>query len=191
VTQPPEDPIKALWQGQHPETDRMTLQAIRALARTYTDGVRDRMLMTVALIVVETAIFGVLAWRAPNAPMRVGYLLVLVGLAWMAWRVWARRPGRLPGAESSAATLLDFHRKQLLRQRFSYGDMLVATGPTIAGLVVVIYGMHVLRPQAGWDKFGPFFVLMALWFVGAWIVQRRQARRLRDRIDEVDGFGGR
>ena len=42
MSQPPDDRLKALWQGQDTETPEMTAIAIRALARNYGDNLRGR-----------------------------------------------------------------------------------------------------------------------------------------------------
>jgi hypothetical protein len=190
MSQPPDDHLKALWQGQETETPTMTVQAIRALARNYGADVRDRFLIGAVLVAVEASVFGMMAWRAPNDMVRLGDLLVLFGLAFLIWRARARWPSRLPDTQASVGSLLDFHRAELERQRTSYGGMILSVGPMIVGLLVIVYGLHVARPHAGPKNFAPFFVLMALWFVAAWFVQRRQARRLQGQIDEVDALRG-
>ena len=65
---------------------------------------------------------------------------------------------------------------------------MMATGPVLIGMVLLVYGMHLARPHADAAKFGPFWVLFAGWFVGAWFVQRRNARRLQQRLDELDAL---
>ena len=41
MSQPPDDHLKALWQGQETETPVMTLQAVRALARNHSNHQRQ------------------------------------------------------------------------------------------------------------------------------------------------------
>ena len=194
MTQPPDDHLKALWQGQERESSPMTLQAVRALARNHGAHVRDRFLMGAILIAMEAVVFGLMAWKAPNDVARAGDLVVLFGLAWMIWRVRAKLPSRVPDTAASLETLLDFQRAELQRQRMSYGDVMLNAGPMIVGLLILVYGLRLARPDADPRNFAPFFVLMAAWFVGAWLMQRRHARRLQEQIDEIDSLrdgGGR
>jgi len=191
MSQPPDDHLKALWQGQETETPAMTALAVRALARNHGTLVRDRYLILGALVAIEAAFFGHLAWRAPNDGVRIGSLIMLFSLAWIVWRLRRRWPGRLPDTTASADALIDFHRLELSRQRYSYGDMLVTAGPTFAGAAVLLYGLHMARPQAGLEKFDRFFALMAVWLIAAWFIQRRQARRIQSQIDEMDDLARR
>ena len=188
MSQPPDDHLKALWKGQETEHPTMTTQAIRALARNHGTHVRDRFAMGLVLIAVEAAFFGVMALRARNAWILGGDVAVLAGLVWMTWRLGRKLPGRLPGASASASALIDFHRAELERQQTNYRWLLLSAGPIIAGLLVMVYGFHVLRPQAGLTRFAPFFILLVSWFVAGWFIQRRQARRLRAQIDELDAM---
>jgi hypothetical protein len=188
MSQPPDDRLKALWQGQETETSAMTLGALRALARNHGGQVRDRFLMLAVLVAVEVVVFGSMALRAPNDMVRLGDGVVLFGLAFMVWRQSRRWPGRLPEAEASADALIEFHRRELVRQRSSYGDMLLTAGPVIAGTLVLVYGLHLAHPERGARTFAPFFGLMAFWFVSAWFLQRRQARRLQAEIDDLDAM---
>jgi hypothetical protein len=190
MSQPPDDNLKALWRGQETETTTMTVEAIRALARNHGAHVRDKFLMGAVLVAIEALFFGVMAWRAPNNVARVGDVMVLAGLAWMIWRLQARLPGSLPAAGASAETLIDFHRAELQRQGRGYGDLMLIAGPMILGLLVLIYGMALTRPEAGLRNVGPILVLLGVWFVAAWFVQRRQARGLQDQIEELDRMRG-
>ncbi len=190
MSQPPDDHLKALWQGQDTETPAMTVQAIRALARNYGSDIRDRFLMMGILVAVEVLVFGSMAWKAPNDMARLGDMLVLFGLAFLVWRSLSKWPGRLPDTGASVETLIGFHRAQLERHRTSYGAMILSVAPMFLGLVVILYGFHLARPHAGARIFIPFLLLTALWFVCAWFMQRRQARRLQMQIDEIDAMKG-
>ena len=191
MTEPSEDPIKTLWRDQQEEEAIMTAKAIRALARNHGDHVRDRLLFGYAVIAFEVVVFGWYALKAPNALMRAGELLVLAGLAWMTWRMRLRRPGRLPNADASAQTLIAFHRTELQRQRSGYVWALVSAGPMIAGLLVMVAGMKMARPDAPNARFAPIFVLFAVWFVALGVMQRRGSRRIQRQIEDLDALTGR
>ena len=64
--------------------------------------------------------------------------------------------------------------------------MLLSAGPMLVGLLILIYGMALSRPEAGLRNAGPLVVLLGVWFVAAWFVQRRQARKVQEQIDDLD-----
>jgi hypothetical protein len=185
VTQPPDHHLKALWQGQETETPTMTAQAVRALARNYSSNLRDSLMLVAGIAIIMTIPILWTAWKAPNNGIRVGELLVLAGVAWIFWRVRGRWPRRMPEPDASVDALIDFHLAQLTRQRVSYGDTLVNIGPMLAAIATLFYGIHSARPQAGLEKYWPFFGMVAVWAVMAWALQRRGIRRLQEQIDEI------
>jgi hypothetical protein len=190
MSQPPDDHLKALWQGQETETPTMTAQAVRMLVRDYGSETRARLMMVAAVAAVMAVPIAWTAWRAPNNGIRVGEMLDLIGIGWLLWRLRGRWPRRMPDAEASVSAVIDFHLAQLRRQRVGYGDTLVNIGPLIVGTATLFYGMHLVRPHAGLEKFGPFFGLIAIWAVLTWAMQRRNARRLNARIEEIDALRG-
>ncbi len=186
MTQPPEDHLKALWQGQETETPAMTVKAIRVLARNYGDILRSRIWMGLAIAAVEVVMFGSNAWRAPNEILRVGWLISLAGVGWLTWRIVSKRPGRLPPAEASAQALIGFHRAELERQRTSFTWMTVTAAPVFAGSFVVMLGFQKARPNMTLANIAPLLVLIVVWWFFAFVWQRRQSRRLAEQIAEMD-----
>jgi hypothetical protein len=189
---PDTDAVQALWQGQEQESPTMTLQAIRMLVRNDRDHVRNGLLFGLVLIVVEAFAFGRFALTAKNDVMRAGELVVLVGLGWMAWRMWRRASAdrRLPDAAATTQTLIAFHRAQLARRRVGYGWMMVTVAPLFVGIAVAAYGGWLLK-RGPLANLVPIVALSALWFVAAWFMQRRQARKLQEQIDELDQMARR
>jgi hypothetical protein len=186
VTQPPQDDIKALWQGQQTETPTMTIKAVRALARNYGDNIRGRIWMGVAIGAVEVFTFSLYAWRAPNDVLRAGWLITLAGVGWMVWRIASKWPPRLPPTETSAKALIEFHRAQLERQRTGPAWITVTAAPIFAGAFVVLLGFQKARPTMFLANVAPLLVLIVAWWVAAFVLQRRQARRLAEQIAEMD-----
>jgi hypothetical protein len=184
---PGADPAQALWQGQELENPTMTLQAIRMLVRNDREHVRNGLLFGLVLVVVEVLAFGRFALTAKNDVIRAGEVIVMLGLAWMAWRMWRRQFGqRLPDASASTQTLIAFHRAQLVRRRIGFGWMAVTAAPVFMGIAVSFYGGWLLNPAPLLPHLAPLLALSAAWFVAAWFIQRRQARRLQGQIDDLD-----
>jgi hypothetical protein len=188
MTEPSEDQLGALWRDQQEENSIMTAKAIRALARNHNDTVRDRQLLGYGIIAVEAVVFGWYALKAPNAIVRAGELLILMGLTWMVWRIWLRRPGRLPDVDASARTLVAFQRTELVRRTSSYTWMLVSAGPVVAGLMVMLAGLRTAHPAASDARLVTIFVLLGIWFVAGWFMQRRQSQRIRQQIEDLDAI---
>ena len=119
MTQPPEDNIKALWQGQKTETKPMSVDAIRARAARFNNLRRGVFLLGVALMLVEIGVFGrfALTLPLPGTAPRVGLLVILVGLGWSdrAFHTLLA-PKRLPRRdEASGESILEYHRTELQR----------------------------------------------------------------------------
>lgn len=186
MSQPPENEIKALWQAQETETSTMTLVAIRALARNYSDNTRGRLWIGIAVAAVEVLMFGLYAWRAPNDLLRIGYLIILAGVGWMTWRIGSKWPSRLPATETSTVALIEFHRAQLVQQQTGPAWITLTAAPIFAGMVVVMFGFQRMRPNMFLANAAPLIGLCLVWWVAAFVLQRRQARRLAEQIAEMD-----
>ena len=190
MAEPFEEPIKALWQDQQEERVTVTTIAIRALARNQNDSARDRLLVGYILIAFEAVVFGWFALKAPNALERAGEILILAGLAWMVWRFWLRRPGRLPDSDASVQTLLIFQRGELQRQKSSYIGLLISATPVIAGALITVASLKITRHGAPNASLAPVFALLGAWFVAGWFIQRRGSRRLQRQIEDLDALSG-
>jgi hypothetical protein len=186
MSQPPDDHLKALWQGQDTETPTMTVKAMRLLVRNDRDHVRQGLLLGFGLIVFEAIAFGSMLRVARNDVMRAGEIIILAGLAWMAWRLWRRRPGRAPDPDATTQSLVAFHRESLVRRRGGYAWLMISAGPMLVGVLVLVYGERLASPGVSASRLIPFFTLFVLWFVVAWFINRRGSRRLQDQIDEMD-----
>jgi hypothetical protein len=180
------DALQTLWQGQPQESETMTLQAMRMLVRNDRDHVRQILLFGFAVIVAEATGFAAMLRVARNDLMRTGEIVVLVGLAWMAWRLWARRPGRAPDADATTQSLIAFQRQALVRRRGNYVWLLLSSAPVLIGAVLVAVGAFRAQPGAPISRLFPFAAMVGVWLVVAWIVNRRGMRRLQQRIDDLD-----
>lgn len=164
----------------------MTATAIRALARNYGDTLRGRVWLGLCIAVVEVLIFGLYAWRAENGLLRAGYLIILAGVGWMTWRILGKRPGRLPPPEASTAVLIDFHRAELVRQQTGFVWMTLTVAPVFVGMAVTMLGMQKARPNMSLANAAPLLVAVIAWWFAAFVMQRRQAKRLAEQIAEMD-----
>lgn len=190
MTQPPEDHLKALWKGQETETKPMSVEAIRVRLAGYQDKIRRRTMAALVIGLLSGGFFGWCAWIAPTPIVRLGDLIMLTGIPWMLWHAWRLWPQALPGDAASGRQLVDFHRSQLLRQNQTFLAQLTIGAPLLAGLVVVVLGIHLAAPHAKVPQFLPIAGLFGLWLVAFWFISRRQRRVLQAQIDELDAQRG-
>jgi hypothetical protein len=186
VTQPPDDHLKALWQGQDTETKPMTVAAIRARAAHFTNLRRGVFVFGLVLALLEIVIFGrfALTLPLPGVAPRAGLLIVLVGLGWMIARLSLLAPGKFPGAEASGESILEYHRSELQR-RETFGAQVVMAGPVMLGLVIFVVGVMIAWPHLA-PQVSPFLVLIGLWFVGLWWMVRRGERARLRKLAEIE-----
>ncbi|HEY0437693.1 MAG TPA: hypothetical protein VGC92_13715 [Phenylobacterium sp.] len=186
MSQPPDDHLKALWQGQETETGAMSVEAIRARAGAYRNRLRRGYLTACILWASETVFFAVAGWTARNDTIRLGDLLMIPALSWMIWRMRDRWPSALPDPGASAAVLIDFHRRELNRQRFGLWRFMITLGPALLAAGVMGVGIRTQEDHLSLAHWGPILTLIAIWIaVMAWMV-RRQQRKLQRQIEELD-----
>jgi hypothetical protein len=138
------------------------------------------------LMALETVVLAAMAWSARNPTMRAGDLMMMLALGWAVWRVRDRFPNAMPGGEASGATLIEFHRGELLRERFSLSSVLLTLAPAVLALAVLITGMATQEQHFRLSHWAPLVALTGAWMLGLWWQVRRQEERLRRQISEVD-----
>jgi hypothetical protein len=186
MTEPPQDHLKALWKGQEPEIQPMSVEAIRARVVRYQLQVRRRTIAALIVGLFSGGFFAWCAWIAPTPMVRLGDLIMIAGVPWMLWLAWRRGPRALPGGSASGRQLIDFHRGQLLRQKQSFRAQLMLVAPVLAGAAVVLLGLHLAAPNAPVAQYLPIAGLFCLWLVAFWFLARRQRRAVQAQIDELD-----
>jgi hypothetical protein len=191
---PPED-FKALWRNAPEEIAAPDLVAIRKAARRFQ---RRKALAHAVEYVAAAVVIVILGWylRIFDAPlMRAASglgILWAVFYAWQRHRLITTRP--LP---EDAAACLDFHRRELARQR----DVVRGAWRWTLAPAAVVMGLMLL---SRWIEFQPpgappwrlalmigasvLFVVTNLVLVALWFQHR--ADKLQDQIDDLDRMGG-
>jgi hypothetical protein len=142
------DDIRTLWRSLPTEPVTITVEEMRARVRKFERRIRRRNMIEYAACTAVVAIF---LWYAtfsePTSPLwPAANILVALGAAFAGLNLYRRgRAARAPEA-SSVASLVDFHRAELLRQR----DALTS-----------LWAWYVL----------PFVPGMTLWFIAAWMAR--------------------
>jgi hypothetical protein len=185
--EPLPDDIRNVWQNQPLENTTMPLEEIRRKARQFEKRIRHRNLREYLGGVVGIAAFTFYLFKFPDPLMRAGSILTIAGVLYVLLRLYKQAsPGTLP-ADLTLSASVEFHRRELARQR----DLLRTVwrwyiGPIVPGLVVVsaAAGPH---PGLG-PKFYGMLVLYAVVFGFIVWLNYRGSLRLDRQIAELDNL---
>jgi hypothetical protein len=193
---PPDQSLKALWQGQETEHSTMTVQAIRILVNDYQRTARLRASMIVGVSLLSAVFLAWCAKVAPNTVVRIGDLAVLAGTAIGAWIAWTRQPRRAPDASTSTMGLIDFYRAQVAGEAPNLRLMTAIGTPAVIGMVLMFAGLwpkivaEHLSAQKTFLNFLPILLLLAAWVYFFVVGLRRQKRVVAERLREIDAMRG-
>jgi hypothetical protein len=190
VSSPPDDHLKALWQGQETETPTMTAQAVRMLVNDYQAASRHKVFVALGISVFCALFFAWCARVAPNRMVSIGDLIMLAWTPAMAWIIWRRLPARTPGGEASTVGLIDFHRAQVAREAPDLRLIAAILLPIFTGMGVIVAGLWEPARRTHYVQLLPLAILLAIWVVIYVLLLRRQSRRVRDRLREIDALRG-
>jgi hypothetical protein len=179
-----------LWQSQTSEYDPMTLAAIHEKARTFQATIKRRNAReyfgcVIVILGMLPAVLHRESWM-----MQAGGALIMLAVLFVGWQLHRRASAeKIP---DMGEPLIDAYRAQLIRQR----DALRSVGvwylaPFIPGMALLLLGRwfqsHVAGRSLRTDHFaiacGAAFVVLV--FLGVWLLNRRGAKRLQRRIDEL------
>lgn len=196
MTIPPSPPsdLKALWQGQAQEIAPQTLEEVRRLAERFQRRKQWANIREYLAVVAVTGIYGYFLPIFPGLFLKLGCGYAIV---WGLFYAWQRR--RLMSARpvpDDAAACLDFHRRELERQRdVVRGAWRWILAPLPPLFVLIGLGRWfdfpalnrppwldhlVILVSAG--LFVETLVLVALWL-------QNRADKLQDDLDDLDRLG--
>lgn len=185
------DDLGGLWRTQSVETTQMTLDEIREKANKFQRKIGFRNLREYAAIAVVVAFFGFSIGKYPP-PMRVGAGLCIAGMLYVAYQIHRRGSSKAATADLAAASCLDFHRREMERQRdLLQGIWSWYLGPMIPGLVWIVVAAGMANPghlKHAWVFEGLYSGAVALAFFFVARLNQRAARQLQRRIDELRGM---
>lgn len=111
------DPIRALWAGQKTEDFALSPEALRRKARGFQKTIRQRNMTEYMAAGLVIAVFGWMAVIIPEPVVRLGCGLIAAGALYVCWKLHALAGAAGADEIDAAASLADFHRVQLMRQR--------------------------------------------------------------------------
>jgi hypothetical protein len=189
---PPID-IKAMWKNQPRAITPLAPEIIRRNARRLQRR-RLRVLIQETLGVIVLVVFLGLEIRIlPGPVLKIGAGLTVLAALFYVWRLFVLiRPQRVP---DGAAACLDFHRRELARQRdLCRGMWRWAILPFVVAGAVVYVGRWTALPSIGRSAGIAHLliiagaVVMIESFVLIWLWNLHRADKWQDQLDELDAL---
>jgi hypothetical protein len=125
--------------------------------------------------------------------MRVGDWVSIAGMLYVVYQLHRRGSAKTVATDPAPASCLDFHRRELERQR----DMLLGIwswylGPLIPGMVLIAVAGGLVNPghpKRAWLFEALYAAIVALGFYFVAKLNQRAAQRLQRQIDELNAMG--
>src|ERR1035441_9716121 len=111
------DDVRNLWQCQNVEQTPMTLEQIREMARRYQRKIRLRNAVEYVAIASTSVFFAWTIFLVPNAWMRAGAALCILGGWYVAYQLHRRAWPQTAPVGLALANCMEFYRGELVRQR--------------------------------------------------------------------------
>ena len=179
------DDIRNVWQNQPVENISMPLEEIRQKARQFEKTINRRNLGEYIGGAIGAAVYIFYIVKFDNLAIRAGSFLIIAGLLCSLVQIYKGASPRKLAAHLALTASLEFHRKELMRQR----DLLRSVwkwyiGPIVPGLVVFSAGA---MPRRGLGLVLYVSVLVAVFGFIIW-ANHRAAERLDRQIAELDNL---
>ena len=180
----PADNLRSLWQNQSTEPIHMSLEEIRQKAERFQKRVRNRNLREYVAAAFVIVGFGYFMWLRPAT--RLGGGLLLAATVYVLYHLHARGSAKAVPESLALGTCLEFHRRELERQRDLLRDVwrwyLL---PFVPGLLAFVAPALMRHPEQ-WTRALPVMLLWPAMFYAIWRLNKRAADKLQSQIDELD-----
>ena len=180
------DGLRGAWRSQPAEGEAPRLDDVRRRAAEFERTIRKRNLSEYVAALLVVLFFGWPAATAEATSARVGAALIIAGTLYVVAQL--RRRGSASAAPSDAGLepCLDFHRRELERQRrLLRGIWSWYLLPLVPGLAVMLGGQVLAHPESAW-RVGWFALFCALLFAGIGWINHRAAAELEREIDQLE-----
>ena len=191
--------VRSLWKTQQVEPLQISLAELHKKARKLEKRVLWRNLREYAASAVVIACFGYYIWEFPAPMVRFGCGLVIAGTLLVVYTLHRSGAARTVPAETAFRSCLDFHRRELERQRdLQRGVCTWYLLPFVPGLAVFLLGLFrwtMEQPNAPAHAclimitFGLTVAGCALVFIAVGKLNQWAVRKLQREIDALDSLG--
>jgi hypothetical protein len=180
-----EEDIKAHWLHDEEHTP-MSIAQVRGNAEAFQKRARRGDMIeyvACAAVVLASAFY---TWAFPGIRMKLASFTMIAATLFVAYQLRRHAAARALSPDSTATSLLEFHRKELIRRRNLLRDSWrLFVAPLLAGMFVFVACLASDRPGAR----VPLFILcgaVVAMGVAISLHNRWQAGRLQRQIDELD-----
>ncbi len=182
------DDLRAQWQSQPPEGGSMSLEEVREQARKFQKRIRKRNIREYSAMVLAIVMAIPLAVFLRFFPLIVVAMgLIIAGTLVIAYQFRKRMSTRSFTADAASMSCLEFYRRELERQRdanLSIWSWYIL--PMLPGTAMMLIGMAFI-PTLGPVVALFYAVAFTAAFIFTGVANKRGARRLQQKIDELRG----
>lgn len=179
-----------LWQGQDTEYAPVTLAAVHDKARAFQAKVRRRNMFEYAASAFVILGFLPVVFDRTSWIMQLAGALIIAATVFVAWQI--HRRASASNVPETGASLAEFHRAELGRQRDAVGSIAVwYLAPFVPGMTLLLLGRWLQGPAPHRSAAAEHGILLltgaieALVFVGVWLLNQRAAARLQRELDAL------
>ena len=190
-----EDPAKQAWQASVEIAGAPPLEDVRKNADKFYRNYRLRNRIEYVAGAIGAVVFTVIGFTAPTIVHQVGFAMLVAAMIYMPWQLHRRASAVLPEM-AGGVPIYDFLRGELVRQRDNHRRVLWwYLLPFVPGVALIIAG-NGLDPEieaAGPPIWARWLILAGILAFGrfVWWIHQMAARKLQERIDEIDVLTGR
>ncbi|MEQ9505418.1 MAG: hypothetical protein RLO80_04045 [Hyphomonas sp.] len=189
------DPFQSLWIHQQQEPFRMTTAELRGHAARFQSKIRTRNITEDIAGLLVAGIFGWMAFLIPVLTVKIGAVLVILGEIYVFWKLHTLAGASAKSELDAAASIADFHRDELLRQRRALSTVWRwYLAPFVPGMLVFAAGA-IFATDTGatlteqWVQFGLCLAVMAAVFGAVWWLNAQAVKALDKEIKALDEAG--
>jgi membrane protein YdbS with pleckstrin-like domain len=184
--------LRTLWQGQRREFAEMSVDEIRKKVQKYRRKVRRRNAIEYVALISVVAFMVFVIWKFPAPLMRTWAALSIAAVLYIGHQLYKRGAAKMEPADRALTTWLDFHRRELERQRdLMRNSWRWYLGPMVPSLVVWAVAIGISNPghlAHVWRVVAACSVIVAAAFVWVRRTHVRCALNLQRQIDELDAM---
>lgn len=185
--------MKDVWQSQAAEPIKMSSAELRQRSQKLNKKVVRRNIREYLAAAIVVAVMAYDFWKVHELLLRIGSGLIIAGALYIVYQLHARGSAKVMPPEAGLQTCLEFHTKELERQR----DLLRSVWswyilPVVPGVIIFMLGGTI--PGAGAIPghighalaiFGIRLAFVFSVFFAVWKLNQRAAKRLQLKIDTL------
>ena len=197
----PSEKIERLWQNQPAEGAHISSEDLRRRMRKFERKIFWRNLREYVAGAIVIAGYAYYEWKLPALLLRIGSGLTIAGALLVMFQLHRRASAESPASDLGHSTYVEFHRRELVRQR----DALRSVWswyllPFVPGLAVFLGGLTKTAVDAArlaGHPLSPFQIVeyvaisasfAILVFGGVLLLNRRSAARLQAQINDLEAL---